>query len=72
MKIAKVLPLFKSDAEEKLKNYRPISILPVFSKILERVIYNRIYSHVSENNLLYTKNNLAFKKIILLNMQSCS
>ena len=55
MKIAKVIPLFKSDAEEKLKNYRPISILPVFSKILERVIYNRIYSHVSENNLLYEK-----------------
>ena len=43
MKIAKVIPLFKSDAEEKFKNYRPISILPVFSKILERVIYNRIY-----------------------------
>ena len=38
MKIAKVIPLFKSDAEENLKNFRPISILPVFSKILERVI----------------------------------
>ena len=36
MKIAKVFPLFKSDTEEKLKNYRPISILPVFSKILIR------------------------------------
>ena len=55
MKIAKVTPLFKSDEADLLKNYRPISVLPTFSKILERIIYNRIYSHITENNMLYNK-----------------
>ena len=55
MKIAKVTPLFKSDEADLLKNYRPISVLPTFSKILERIIYNRIYSHIIENNMLYNK-----------------
>ena len=55
MKIAKVKPLFKSDEREIVSNYRPISILPVFSKLLERIMYNRIYSHVQDNHLLYNK-----------------
>ena len=38
-----------------VSNYRPISILPVFSKLLERIIYNKIYNHVTKNNLLYDK-----------------
>ena len=53
LKIAKVIPLFKSEEPEFVDNYRPISILPAFSKILERVMYNRIYTHVEK--LLYTK-----------------
>ena len=38
-----------------MDNYRPISVLPCFSKILERIIYNRLYSFFSENNILYKK-----------------
>ena len=53
LKIAEVIPLFKSEEPEFVDNYRPISILPAFSKILERVMYNRIYTHVEK--LLYTK-----------------
>ena len=34
MKIAKITPLFKSGETDSVSNYRPISILPVFSKIL--------------------------------------
>ena len=71
MKISKVIPLFKSYAEEKLKNYRPISILPVFSKNLS-ASYITEYIHMCGKIAFYTKNNLAFKKIILLSMQSCS
>ena len=41
-KIAKVLPIFKADDNRKFSNYRPISILPIFSKILERVVYVRL------------------------------
>ena len=41
LKIAKVTPLFKSGDAENVTNYRPISVLPVFSKIFERIMYNR-------------------------------
>ena len=40
LKIAKVTPLFKPGDAENVINYRPISVLPVFSKILKRVMYN--------------------------------
>ena len=42
MKIAHVIPIFKSDDQPLFVNYRPISVLRSFSKILERVIYNRL------------------------------
>ena len=53
MKIAKVLPLFKSGEKTKISNYRPISILPVFSKLLERLMYNRILLFIDKHNVLY-------------------
>ena len=46
LKIAKVLPIFKTGDPEKLENYRPISILPAFSKLYEKVVYNRIYKYL--------------------------
>ena len=55
LKIAKVIPVFKTGEESLLNNYRPISILPTFSKILERIMYNRLYSHLTKHNLLYSK-----------------
>ena len=55
MNIAKVTPLFKSEDLDKLYNYRPFSVLPVFSKLPERYIYNRIYSHIINHTLLYEK-----------------
>ena len=38
-----------------ISNYRPISALPCFSKILERLMYNRLYKYLKENNTLYEK-----------------
>ena len=55
LKIAKVTPVFKSGDKETLSNYRPISVLPCFSKFFERVIYNRLYSFVINNNILFEK-----------------
>ena len=55
LKIAKVTPLFKSGDPANISNYRPISVLPCFSKILERIMYNRLYKYMTENNLLYPK-----------------
>ena len=52
MKIARVIPLFKSGDKSTFTNYRPISILPAFSKILERIVYNRILSYLNERNIL--------------------
>ena len=50
-KIAKVVPIFKKDDPLKSNNYRPISLLPIFSKIFEKLIYSRIYSFLEKNNL---------------------
>ena len=55
LKIAKVIPAFKTGDKSELSNYRPISILPCFSKILERIMYNRLINYLSENNLLFQK-----------------
>ena len=40
-KIAKLKPLFKKGSKTEAKNYRPISLLPLISKIVERVIYDQ-------------------------------
>ena len=53
LKIAKVIPVFKKGDKENIENYRPISILPVFSKVLERIMYNRLYEYFMNNNLLH-------------------
>ena len=55
MKIAKVIPIYKSGDKSQVSNYRPISILPAFSKVFERILYNRVYNHLFSNNLLYNK-----------------
>ena len=53
--IAKVTPIFQSGDKDNVSNYRPISILPVFSKVLERIMYNRVYNHLDSKGLLYEK-----------------
>ena len=55
LKIAKVSLLFKKGDNALMDNYRPILVIPYFLKILERIIYNRLYSFFSENNNLYKK-----------------
>ena len=55
LKIAKVTPTYKADDKSDLRNYRPISVLSCFSKILERIMYNRLYQYLTENKILYPK-----------------
>ena len=50
MKIANVIPLYKNDNNMMVNNYRPISILLVFSKLLERLMYNRLISFIINTN----------------------
>ena len=54
-KLAKVIPIYKGDDELLCENYRPISLLPIFSKVFEKVIYTRMYKFLSDNNLIYNK-----------------
>ena len=53
MKIAKVVPIFKSSNQSLLKNYRPISLLSAFLKVLERAMYNQLMTFLNTNNILY-------------------
>ncbi len=53
MKIAKVIPIHKSSDPSILKNYRPVSLLPVFSKILEKIVYSKLISFFTANSVLY-------------------
>ena len=55
MKIAKVIPLFKNGDPENITNYRPISVFPCFSKVLEGTMYNWLYKYLYEEKLLYSK-----------------
>ena len=55
LKTAKVTPIFKAGDENDFGNYRPISVLSCFSKILEKIMYKRLFNHLSEHNLLYHK-----------------
>ena len=55
MKTARFLSIFKKGEEFFFTNYRPISVLPCFSKLLERIMYNRLYKYLLQNNLFYEK-----------------
>ena len=55
MKIAKIIPLHKGGDATKCENYRPISLLPVISKVLEKIAFKRLVVHLEENNILYAK-----------------
>ena len=53
LKIAKVIPVYKKGEHFLPGNYRPISLLNVIDKILEKIMYTRLYSHLQANSLLY-------------------
>jgi len=52
IKFSEIKPTYKKGDKTLIANYRPISLLPVFSKIFEKVIYKRLYYHLTSNNLL--------------------
>ena len=61
LKIAKVIPIYKKDDSSLVTNYRPISLLPALSKILEKIFHSRLYDFVTNNNLLHP-NQYGFRK----------
>ena len=61
LKITWVVPLFKSGDQDIFTNYRPVSVLPAFSKIVEKVMYNRLLRFVNNHNIL-SNNQYSFCK----------
>ena len=55
LKSAKVTPIHKKESKLNHLNYRPISLLSVFSKKFEKLIYLRIYTFLTKNNLISNK-----------------
>ena len=53
LKIAKVVPIFKSKEKSNPGNYRPINLLSIFNKLLEKMMYKRLYSFVSKYDILF-------------------
>ena len=60
-KVANVVPAYKRDDKQNVKNYRPVSLLPIFGKVFERLIYNEMYSFFIENDLI-SANQSGFKQ----------
>ena len=52
-KQAKIIPVFKKGKSKNVLNYRPISLLPSLSKILEKVVYTRVHSFINMNDNLF-------------------
>ena len=65
LKIAKVIPIFKKGTPLDVNNYRPIS-LPVVLKIIERIVYNCVYSYFNRNNFFH-KLQFGFRKNYVTN-----
>ena len=53
LKIAKVFPVFKKDSKLDYSNYRPIFLLSNTEKILEKLVYKRLYTFLNKNNVIY-------------------
>jgi len=53
LKIAKVIPIHKKGDKGEYSNYRPISLLPTFSKIYEKVMHKRLYSYLMTKSIIY-------------------
>ena len=61
LKVGKITPVFKKGDQVKFENYRPVSTLPIFGKLFEKVIYSRLYDYLVKKNILYD-NQYGFRK----------
>ena len=53
LKLAKIIPIYKSKNKELLNNYRPISLLPTVSKLLEKIVHKRLYNFINTHAAFY-------------------
>ena len=60
-KKANVVPAFKKGGKQCVKNYRPVSLLPICSETFERIIYDNTHNYFIDNNLIL-QNKSGFKR----------
>lgn len=75
LKVARVTPIYKSDDPSMINNYRPVSVLPVFSKILEKIMLKRLNSFFEQFDIFYnlqfgfrSKHNTSLALIYLIDL----
>ena len=61
LKVSRTCPIFKSGSKSDVNNYRPISCLPIVSKIFEKAVYSQLSNFLNINNMLY-QNQFGFQK----------
>ena len=61
LKIVKVIPLHKGGSTQDLNNFRPISLLSIFDKIIEKIIHKRLYHFLEHHHILF-ENQFGFRK----------
>ena len=66
-KISKIIPIYKKNDVHSIENYRPISLLSSMSKIVEKVVFDQLFSYF-KNNGYFLKINMGLRNYILLNM----
>ena len=68
LKLALVTPVYKANEKELFSNYRPISVRPCFSKILEKLMYKRVLFFLNNHKIL-TDSQYGFRKNLSTNFQ---
>ena len=67
LKIALVTPMYKANSKEEFSNYRPISVLPCISRILEKIMYKRVLKYLEKDNMFF-QSQYGFRKKHLTNL----
>ena len=70
LKFSLIKPIYKSGDKSSPSNYRPISLLPVFSKIFEKVIHKRLFDHLN-NNVILNEHHYGFRSEVSTENASC-
>ena len=53
LKVVMVIPIHKGGSSQDVNNYRPISLLSIFDKIIEKIMHNRLYTFLELHNILF-------------------
>ena len=61
LKTSKITPIYKKGNKELIENYRPVSTLPIFGKIFEKIIYSRLYKFLTQKGMI-SDSQIGFRK----------